>query len=272
MSTEEELLDRMLEQSSTNEDDDDINSMWERELLDLKQQLQATKEQEELDWKTKTKRDKKRDKKLKLHLDKLLPGAAARSTALPPYITDPNLFYQREARRRQRKRLKQVQSSFTQFPSMRRHIFKQFVGSRTKKPHVTAKQATLRTNEWENNRLRIQLKRAAKKVLHCCNADYVSSTNSVKLLIEISRTSMKTKILLHKAVPNNENEGEQQQNAYSGADFGVDAGLNDLHERHETLPPGKHNYCCRERTSSLAPAVLPVQFPNTNNPMFVLLM
>jgi hypothetical protein len=241
MDNRDELLDRMLEQSKSSrfdyvDDEDDINAMWTEELLDLKEQLKSQKREDEMMWKARTLKHKRRQRLKVKRLAKELPGAGAHT--LPAYITDSNLWFQHAAEKKRKNRLKSVQSSFQQFPELSKHMFKRCVGSKNKKINVSKEIA--KTQQWENNRLRKQLKGATKKVLQCCSYSYVQKTNETKLLIEISRTTMGSKILLEKVVPLSNvlsNGKDEQQNIYDGNDFGIDAGLDDLHEAN-AVPPG----------------------------------
>ena len=194
----DDVLDRMLRQSTNNEFDNETNDeMWMRELQDLSNQLKKSKKNVAEAWKAKTIRLEKLDKKRKLQLAKELPGAGAHT--LPAMVTDSNLWFQHGAEKKRRHRLVTIKSSFDQFPAMRKHLFKQHRGS--KKTKMTAKEATKKTEIWETNRLRRQLKRAARNILECCDCSYVEATNKTKLDIEITRSTMATKILLNRLVP-----------------------------------------------------------------------
>ena len=194
----DDVLDRMLRQSTNNEFDNETNDeMWMRELQDLSNQLKKSKKNVAEAWKAKTIRLEKLEKNRKLQIAKELPGAGAHT--LPAMVTDSNLWFQHGAEKKRRHRLVTIKSSFDQFPAMRKHLFKQHRGS--KKTKMTAKEATKKTEIWETNRLRRQLKRAARNILECCDCSYVEATNKTKLDIEITRSTMATKILLNRLVP-----------------------------------------------------------------------
>jgi len=221
---DDDPLERLLRQSdnyytSDQEPMDDVHAMWREELCDLKTQVTEAEEQLEEKFRLKTIKAQKQARARAKQLQKEMPGAGAHQ--LHAFITDSNLWWSHHAEKKRRKRLLSVKSSFEQFPEMRRHIFKQHRGS--KRSTLTAKQATTKTEEWENERLRKQLKKAARNVLKCTDAKYVHKTNVTKWGIELSRCSMATKILLNKLVPSTEN-----QDRYDGDDFGIDAGLDEI--------------------------------------------
>jgi hypothetical protein len=197
MSDPDDVLDRILQQSNNNDDEfnnETNDEMWQRELQDLQYQLKTSKRNVAEAWKAKTIRLEKIEKKRKLQLAKELPGAGAHT--LPAMITDSNLWFQHGAEKKRKHRLATMKSSFDRFPEISKHMFK---GSR--RHNMSAKKATEKTKAWETNRLRRQLKRAARDMLECCDCSYVEATNKTKLDIEITRSSMATKILLKKLVP-----------------------------------------------------------------------
>jgi hypothetical protein len=231
MDDREEYVDRLLNDNGI--DDDALNAMWKEELEDLKEQLQLNKSNEESLWQAKTLRAQRTAAKRR----KELPGAGAHT--LPAYITDSRQFWKHQNNKKERKRLAAVQSSFDQFPELSRHIYKRHIGSKKKysqKKNIV--KICAKTQDCANSRLRNQLKKAAKKVLRCCSADYVERTNETKLLIEISRTTMGSRALLKKV--NTEfkllDEDDETAHCYNGDDFGIDAGLDDLNDPRS--PPG----------------------------------
>ena len=230
-------LDRLLRQSNDNQYDDldeDVDEMWSRELLDLQDQIDQAEIDQAKKFRIRTIKVRRMEKKNKIQLEKQMPGAAAHT--LPAFITDSNLWSSHLLEKKRRHRLLNVKSSFDQFPAMRKHLYTQFKGS--KKLKMGAKEATLKTKEWENERLRKQLKKAAKKVLKCTEPLYLQKQNRTKWEIEMSRTTMATKCLLNKIVPSNDQDSNQQSH-YNGTDFGIDAGLDDVVEGNLDGSPTK---------------------------------
>ena len=234
MDDQEDYVDRLLDDNGI--DDDALNAKWKEELEDLKEQLQLNKSNQASLWKAKTLRAQRTAARRQYKLRKELPGAGAHS--LPAYITDSRQFWKHQNRKKERKRLAAVQSSFDQFPELSRHIYKRH-GSKKKysQKHNIVK-ICAETQHCAHSRLRNQLKKAVKKVLRCCSADIIANKNKTKLLIEISRTTMGSKALLKKV--NTEfkllDEDGETAHCYNGDDFGIDAGLDDLNDPRS--PPG----------------------------------
>lgn len=129
------------------------------------------------------------------------PGRSA-GAVLPAWITDSSRWQERMAARARRRRLKQMKSTFERFPEVRKHLYKQSGGRRdSHKPRKSIQGERLRTQAWNSERLRKQLRRSAKKVLHCCSDDYIKKTHKTQFLIELNRASMSSKVTLHRLIP-----------------------------------------------------------------------
>jgi hypothetical protein len=135
------------------------------------------------------------------------PGRSAGSV-LPAWITDSSRWHERMAEKGRRRRLKQMKSTFERFPEVRKHLYTQSGGRHdSHKPRKALQGERLRTQAWNSERLRKQLRRSAKKVLRCCSDDYVRKTHKTQFLIELNRAAMSSKVTLHRLVPSSSQDG-----------------------------------------------------------------
>ena len=233
MADEEDVIDRLLSQR---DEDDLIDDDWARELEERKREIvrQKAEEQEE----HQRQRQRRRQCRLRSRSPRAQPTRQSRSPRalrLSPRQQDKNrkhppggrTFLTNEvewnahlSEQHRRRRLKNVKSSFKQFPALAKHLFKQGQGrTGSKGPRVSAKGARHKSAVRNNERLRRNLKQATKRVLHLADAAEAHRTPMTQFKIDMLRATMTSKVLLHRVVPphpETREEKEQFGHEYGG--------------------------------------------------------
>ena len=146
-------------------------------------------------------RRKRSNKKQHKRSSMQFPGRFA-GTVLPAWITDSARWQERMAEKGRRRRLANMKSTFERFPEVRKHLYKRAAGRYdSHKPRKSIQGERLRTQAWNTERLRKQLHKSAKQVLHYCSDDYIRKTHITQFQIELNRAAMSSKVTLHRLVP-----------------------------------------------------------------------